>query len=450
MKSQLKKNRFAYDNLVGPPKKKRARLVTSVPSAVRPYLRAIRFTTTKAITAAVKPCIKFVPGTSRAFGPPRRLVPSLQALAETGRDKSASYIELYPKHEVVRNLPIFVPTNGDSHTIRREFLDAQRDRSPAAGVGVIEGGRVLTDRGTVIAPPDEFIADVSDAWTSGDEIIYPILMSSRLPRVTTTDETVAVLSSHCSWSNYGHWLGDTLPRLHLLEKSGIHYDKIVVPYLFPYQREALDLLGVDRARMIVDPTLHLEARRLVIPTFPGLYGLPSRWACDYLRERFLPYVRPSAAPRRILISRNKPGATRRLRNEDALYEALQHFGVERVFTEDLSFADEVSLFNNAEIVIGPCGAGMVNLMFCKPGTAVIEIFSPRYVNVMNWMIANHADLKYAYSLGDGRAMPMSAGDRGMYEDITANLEEVMRLFLFLCRPSPTLQSQDAPRRESLA
>lgn len=450
MKSQLKKNRFAYDNLVGPPKKKRARLVTSVPSAVRPYLRAIRFTTTKAITAAVKPCIKFVPGTSRAFGPPRRLVPSLQALAETGRDKSASYIELYPKHEVVRNLPIFVPTNGDSHTIRREFLDAQRDRSPAAGVGVIEGGRVLTDRGTVIAPPDEFIADVSDAWTSGDEIIYPILMSSRLPRVTTTDETVAVLSSHCSWSNYGHWLGDTLPRLHLLEKSGIHYDKIVVPYLFPYQREALDLLGVDRARMIVDPTLHLEARRLVIPTFPGLYGLPSRWACDYLRERFLPYVRPSAAPRRILISRNKPGATRRLRNEDALYEALHHFGVERVFTEDLSFADEVSLFNNAEIVIGPCGAGMVNLMFCKPGTAVIEIFSPRYVNVMNWMIANHADLKYAYSLGDGRAMPMSAGDRGMYEDITANLEEVMRLFLFLCRPSPTLQSQDAPRRESLA
>lgn len=433
MKSQLKMSRFAYDKLVGPPKK-RGRLVTRVPSAVRPYLRAIRFTATKAITAALKPCIKFAPGTSRDFGPPRRFVPSLQAYAESRRDSSASYTELYPEHDVVRKLPIFVPTNGDSHTIRSEFLHAKRGTYPAAGVGVIEGGRVLTDRGTIIAPPDQFIADVSDAWTSGNEIIYPIFMSSRLPRVTTTDETVAVLSSHCSWSNYGHWLGDTLPRLHLLEKSGIHYDKIVVPYLFPYQREALDLLGVDRSKMIVDPTLHLEARRLVIPTFPGLYGLPARWACDYLRERFLPSAQPSAGPRRIFISRNKPGATRRLLNEDALYEALRHFGVERVFTEDLTFAEEVSLFNNVEIVIGPCGAGMVNLMFCRPGTAVIEIFNPRYVNVMNWMIANHADLNYAYSLGEGPAMPMSAGDRGMFEDITANLEEVMRLFLRLCRP----------------
>ena len=90
---------------------------------------------------------------------------------------------------------------------------------PAAGVGVIEGGRVLTDRGTVIAPPDEFIADVSDAWTNGDQIIYPIFLSPRFPRVVKTDETVAVMSSHCSWWNYGHWLGDTLPRLHLLEKS---------------------------------------------------------------------------------------------------------------------------------------------------------------------------------------------------------------------------------------
>lgn len=432
---QPKNNPFAYEKRVAPPpKKQRRRLVTSVPSAIRPYLRAIRFTTTKAVTAAVKPSLKYAPGTSRDFGPPRRFVPSLQAHAEASRDGSASYVELYPEHDVLRKLPIFVPTNGDSDTIRTEFLQTQRGRSPAAGVGVIEGGRVLTDRGTIIAPPDEFIADVSDAWTSGDEIIYPIFLSSRLPRVTTTDETVAVLSSHCSWSNYGHWLGDTLPRLHLLEKSGIHYDKIVVPYLTGYQREALDLLGVDRAKMIVDPTLHLEARRLVIPTFPGLYGLPPRWACDYMRERFLPYAQPSDKPRRILISRNKPGATRRLLNEDALYEALRHFGVERVFTEDLSFADEVSLFNNAEIVIGPCGAGMVNLMFCRPGTAVIEIFSPRYVNVMNWMIANHADLKYAYSLGEGPALLMSAGDHGMYEDITANLEEVMRLFLLLCRP----------------
>jgi capsular polysaccharide biosynthesis protein len=434
MKSQLKMNPYAYDDGVSQPRMQRRRLVSNVPSSVRPFLRVMRFTATKALTAAVKPALKYAPATSRDFGPPRHFVSSLQDYAEASRDGSAAFIELYPAHDVVRKLPVFVPTNGSDDAIRTEFVNAQYGESPAAGVAVIEGGRVLTDRGTIIAPPDVFIADVSDAWTSGDEIIYPIFLSPRLPRVTTTDETVAVLSSHCSWSNYGHWLGDTLPRLHLLEKSGIHYDKIVVPYLTGYQREALRLLGVDRSKLIVNPRLHLQARRLVIPTFPGVYGLPPRWACDYLRERLLPSAQPSDRPRRIFVSRNKPGATRRLLNEDALYEGLRHFGVERVFTEDLSFAEEVSLFNNAEIVIGPCGAGMVNLIFCQPGTSVIEIFSPRYVNVMNWMIANHADLKYAYSLGNGSALPMSAGDRGMYEDITANPQEVMRLFLLLCRP----------------
>ena len=90
-------------------------------------------------------------------------------------------------------------------------------------------------------------------------------------------------------------------------------------------------MGIDRAKMIVDTTLHIEARRLVVPTFPGLYGLPPRWACDYLRERFLPHAKPSTKPRRIFISRNKPGATRRILNEDALYEALRPFGLERLF-----------------------------------------------------------------------------------------------------------------------
>jgi hypothetical protein len=430
---RLKTALLPYAKRPVPPKAKR-RLVTRVPSAIRPYLRAIRFATTKAVAAAVKPSLKYAPGTSRDFGPPRGFVSSLQAHAAASQDGSASFVELYPEHEIIRKLPVFVPVDCEHDSIRPEFLREQRGRSPAAGVGVIEAGRVLTDRGTIIAPPDQFIADVSDAWTSGSETIYPIFLKRRLPRVTTSDETVAVLSSHCSWSNYGHWLGDTLPRLHLLEKSGIRYDKIVVPYLAGYQRAALDLLGVERAKMIVDPTLHLEARRLVVPTFPGTYGLPPRWACDYLRQRFLPFVRPRGKPRRILISRNKPGATRRLLNEDALFEALRHFGVERVFTEDLSFAEEVSLFNNAEIVIGPCGAGMVNLMWCKPATPVIEIFNPRYVNVMNWMIANHAGLNYAYSLGEGPGLRMSAGDRAMYEDITANVEEVMRLFLLLCRP----------------
>src|SRR5205823_6455658 len=135
----VKTDSFAYGkHTVSPPKKQR-RLVTSVPSTVRPCLRALRFTTTKAVTAAVRPPLKFVPGTSRQFGPPRGFSPSLKAYAETRRDGSASFVELYPRHDVTRKLPIVVPAKDGGEPIRSEFLSEEKSSYPAAGVGIIDG-----------------------------------------------------------------------------------------------------------------------------------------------------------------------------------------------------------------------------------------------------------------------------------------------------------------------
>lgn len=416
---------------VGP---RRVRLVARVPSGLRTYLRSARFLVTKVASAAVRRSLRYWPGTSRDFGPPRTFVPRLRDYVEQA-DGLASYRELYPEHRPACSPPLFIPRRRDGQPeggLRPEFDRQAGIVHPAAGVAVIKRGRVLTDRGSVIAPNDHFIAEVSDAWTAGDEIIYPIFLSRRLPPVTATDATVAVLTTHCSRTNYGHWIADTLPRLHLLEKSGIPYDKIVVPAAHGYHGEALALLGLDDRKMIADPDLHIEARRLLVPTFPGAYGSPPRWACTFLRDRFLRQAPPSSRRRRLLISRNKPGAIRQITNEDEVCEALRAFGVERVFPEDLSFIDEIGLLSSAEIVIGACGAGLTNLMWCRPGTAVIELFSPRYVSPMNWLIANHLELRYAYTLGEDRAAPITRGDRGIYCDIKVNVDELLRLFRLLC------------------
>ena len=41
-------------------------------------------------------------------------------------------------------------------------------------------------------------------------------------------------------------------------------------------------------------------------------------------------------------------------------------------------------------------------MFCSPGTKVIEIFSPEYVNVLYWGLSSLQELDYYYMLGEGR------------------------------------------------
>lgn len=420
-----------------PPKPRRRRLTASLPPALRPLVRSARFAATRSLSAAARRCVGYCPGTSRRFGPPRAFVSSLRDYALLHAGPGVSFREIHPDHVISRSLPISLSDvigGSRSGGVHAEFTRAQKSLSPAAGVAVIESGRVLTADGSVIAPPDHFIADVSDAWTAGDHIAYKIFLSRRLPPVTATNETVAVLTTHCSWFNYGHWICDTLPRLHLLEESGIAYDRIVVPDELPFHGAVLDLFGIDRCKMITARDLHLEARRLVVPTFPGIYGTPPRWACRYVRDRLLRYARPGGRRRRILISRNKPGGTRRILNEEALFGALRPFGFERVFPEDLSFVNEVSLFHDAEIVIGALGAGMTNTLWCRPGTAIIELFSPRYVSVMNWMIADHIGLRYAYALGSGKGAPVMADDRGIYDDIVADIDAVMRLFLHLCRP----------------
>jgi capsular polysaccharide biosynthesis protein len=416
------------------PPRRAPRLAARIPTSLRPLVRTGRFAATKLLAAAAQRAFEHCPGSSESFGPPRHFAPTLKGYAREHAGE-IDYIEIYGAHEVSRYLPISLPSamEGDNR-IPPEFLAEQRMAMPAAGVAIIANGRVLTTQGSIIAPPDTFVADVSDAWTAGNQIARKIFLSPRLPPVTRRDETVAVLTTHCSPFNYGHWMCDTIPRLHLLAQSGIAYDRIVVPDSFQYHRETLALVGVPRERMITARDQQIEARHLVVPTFPGVYGEPPAWACRYLRERFLRFARPGPR-RRVLVSRNKPGAVRRILNEDALFAALEPFGFERIFPEDLSFPDEISLFHNAEIVIGALGAGMMNTMWCQPGTAIIELFNPRYISLMTWVIANHLGLRYACALGGAAAIrPLARDDRGIYDDVEADIDEIFRLFLIMCAP----------------
>ncbi len=46
------------------------------------------------------------------------------------------------------------------------------------------------------------------------------------------------------------------------------------------------------------------------------------------------------------------------------------------------------------IIVGLHGAGFTNLVFCKPGTTVIEIFGADFIVTDYWSLANQFDLNY--------------------------------------------------------
>ena len=237
---------------------------------------------------------------------------------------------------------------------------------------------------------------------------HPVLQVSGLPELSVVDGTVAVLAG-LSDNVYFHWMIDLLPRLELLRRQGFTPDKVDV-YLLeaeaPFQQEILTQLGIPLHKTLSPSQVpHLQATNLVVPSFPAAVAWMPRWVCDFLRQTFLPEAAATPArTRRVYISRAQ-AKSRRLINEPALIAALEPLGFEAIALETLSMLQKAALFAAAEIVVGLHGSGLTNIVFCQPGTPVIELFSPSYVYPAYWLIANWQALPYFYILGEAPEGP---------------------------------------------
>src|SRR5690625_7442986 len=67
-------------------------------------------------------------------------------------------------------------------------------------------------------------------------------------------------------------------------------------------------------------------------------------------------------------------------NEDLIWPLFERDGFERVFTERMSFAEQVRLMQETSVLAAPHGAGLTNMMFCREGTHVIEIADLTFPN----------------------------------------------------------------------
>lgn len=95
-------------------------------------------------------------------------------------------------------------------------------------------------------------------------------------------------------------------------------------------------------------------------------------------------------------------SSRKVVNEEQFMQVLVRLGFELVTFESMSVFEQAALMAEAEIVVAPHGAGLANLVFCSPGTKVIELFSPAYVNVCYWILSNQCNLEYYYLMGENK------------------------------------------------
>jgi capsular polysaccharide biosynthesis protein len=78
---------------------------------------------------------------------------------------------------------------------------------------------------------------------------------------------------------------------------------------------------------------------------------------------------------------------RRVLEEDKLVAALAPLGFVELRPERLSIAEQAALFAEAEIIVGPTGGAMTNMLFMQPGARAVVLYN-------NVMLASGDDLYF--------------------------------------------------------
>ena len=212
---------------------------------------------------------------------------------------------------------------------------------------------------------------------------------------------VVLVLSNSQLNNYYHFIFDAVGRMALVEDEMDLYQAIYVRKEMPYQQRYLSMLGLDNKQIIsADQPMPsgITADRLVIPCFRRVEDyLIDPKITDYLRRNLLSYAdRTLSQGERIYISRRK-ARYRRILNEPELLPVLAEYGFSVVYLEDYSVDKQISVFKFAKIVVSPHGTGLDNLLYCDPGTEVLEIFPSNNVEAdIYFILAASLKLEYSY------------------------------------------------------
>ncbi|MCM3269664.1 glycosyltransferase family 61 protein [Paenibacillus elgii] len=267
--------------------------------------------------------------------------------------------------------------------------------SNKAFAAIVPNGRVLGER-AVISPDHKLLWDVSVEWAKMPPE-HSVFQENKLPPLIRTDKTVALLT-HPASKNYYHWLLEAIARFHLLQMTRIEIDKYIVNHLWlPFQLQTLAACGIP-AEKIIQPydLFHLQARELIVPSY---VNLPNSWSCNYVRNLLLPHMAMQNEPgyERIYIRRN---SYRRVMNEQEIFSLLEKYGFKSIELELLPLDRQIRLFYSAKIIVAPHGAGLANLVFCNPGTSIIELFTPSFMEPHYWLLSRLMHLDYNMIIGN--------------------------------------------------
>ncbi len=200
--------------------------------------------------------------------------------------------------------------------------------------------------------------------------------------------------------NWYHWIGNVLPALHVANEGGVpRRVPVILPdeiQGFPQMMESLsifldgrEIVWISRDCMVEADVLHWADGPVYDAPFSQhlTERLPVTLHAEAMagyRRRILDYYGHPREPRegsqKIFLARSSNAA--RPYNSDQVEGWARQLGFSLCLIENLSFSDQVGLFQGASQIVGPTGAAWSGIMFAEPDLRALRLHggAARYEN----------------------------------------------------------------------
>lgn len=229
----------------------------------------------------------------------------------------------------------------------------------------------------------------------------PSYSSSDFP-TKYVDEEVCILSNMFS-DNFSHFTEELLKVL-ILERAR-YSGSYVYTNLPEFAFEFWDALGLDRRRLkqvSLEPLVFRSALYTTNLNFLDLSKCPDIFF--ELRDRMFSAAAGISSPfgKRLWLDRgsNVADSERGLVNSEEVVSCLDGYGFTRLDIGSLPLLQQIAASRDADVIAGPHGSAFLHCMYTKPHSAIIEIFSPNYLNGYSFEICRVLRHRYVMIVGD--------------------------------------------------
>ena len=254
----------------------------------------------------------------------------------------------------------------------------------------IKNGRIYTDlvENVAIIKNNYLLPNVSYQQINGvlkKEKYNKVLIDGTNRLKKKVKGNILSLVQGASGNNYFHFLFDIVPKIFLIQEANLlkNIDFFYLPNDLSWQHKILSTFGITRKKIINSNKFrHIEADKIYAVEHPWytkgkvqeeINNIPS-WIIFFLRKKFLKNYKKKNSVKKIFIDRSDSifNHCKLVNNEE-----IKHFLFENNFksyqVSKLDFFEQINLFHNAKVIIGPHGAAFTNIIFSKPGLRLIEL-----------------------------------------------------------------------------